>query len=237
MVSSNFIFDYHQNSTFAEKVHEMQPVHLPMVDLPIDNPHLSDILKVLSCTSVLTIPRFPEGPAGGCYWNVDSMIKKHGGHLVLGWMIHWLPDLYVQATHHGVWKTPEGELVDITLDQFDAVKGDIKEGITTFAPDNSLDIDLNWPVMHLNKHHVILQDPDVINSLYFYRINCQAIASLYQYLKLKRGHSWTLFEGLKMGPIDEETRILLQNNNTLTDLSYELMHQNRKNIQRKFFSS
>lgn len=215
----------------------MQIVHLPIVDLPADSPHMAAILKVLSRASVLSIPRIPKGPAGACYWNVDSEVKENGGRLILGWLIQWLPGLYVEAMHHGVWETPDGDLIDITLDQTDAYKKEIKSGTSTFVPDDRIPIDLNWPALIVNKHHIIMRDHDVVESLHFYSLNCQAAASLFQYLKLKGGSSWTPFGGLKMPPPDEETKLFLQNNTTLTELTLEMMHKHRANLKAKLFNN
>ncbi|SXD25351.1 hypothetical protein [Klebsiella quasipneumoniae] len=215
----------------------MQIVHLPIVDLPADSPHIAGILKELSCSSVLSVPRTPRGPAGACYWNVDSEVKSSGGKIVLGWLIQWLPGLYVQAMHHAVWETPDGELVDITLDQTDAYKNEVKSGTSTFVPDDRISIDLNWPVLIVNKLHIIMRDHDVVESLHFYSLNCQAAASLFQYLKLKGGSSWTPLGGLKMPPPDEETKLFLQNNTTLTEVTLEMMHKHRANLKAKLFNN
>ncbi|EMM0480217.1 hypothetical protein R8O55_002109 [Klebsiella michiganensis] len=215
----------------------LQPVILPLVDLPPDSPHIPGILNELSCKSVVSIPRTPQGPAGICYWNVESMVKSHGGKLIIGWLIQWVPGLYVQAMHHGVWESPDGKMWDLTADQTEAAVGDIKNGTSTFVPDNSISIDLQWPVMIVNKHHVITNDPDVIESLYFYRLNCQASASLFQYLKIKGGYKWQPISGMSGPEPNEEINIFLMNNNSLKDLSFELMHKHRDNIRKKYFAN
>jgi hypothetical protein len=49
-----------------------------------------------------------------CFPNVDRQISREGGHLVCGWTVWEWPRVLVEAEFHGVWKSPAGELVDIT---------------------------------------------------------------------------------------------------------------------------
>lgn len=57
-----------------------------------------------------------------CSANVQKAVSKFGGEMVTGWLVtdcHW----WWQYIHHAVWKTPEGQLVDITP-QFAELHGD-----------------------------------------------------------------------------------------------------------------
>jgi hypothetical protein len=45
------------------------------------------------------------------------MIQLHGGSMVLGYKIWYVPSLYIEAERHAVWHNPEGELVDITFNK------------------------------------------------------------------------------------------------------------------------
>jgi hypothetical protein len=53
-----------------------------------------------------------------CFGNVDKMVKKHGGNRCLGWHFQHKPfgsepGIFL-AAHHAIWKSPEGNLLDIT---------------------------------------------------------------------------------------------------------------------------
>ncbi|MBP2544856.1 YecA family protein [Acinetobacter guillouiae] len=48
-----------------------------------------------------------------CFPMVDKYISIHGGERVLGWAIWELPDLFIEAEFHAVWKSPKGELIDL----------------------------------------------------------------------------------------------------------------------------
>ncbi|MCX0330215.1 SEC-C domain-containing protein [Acinetobacter radioresistens] len=48
-----------------------------------------------------------------CFLLVDENISNHGGERILGWAIWELPGLFIEAEFHAVWKTPEGELIDL----------------------------------------------------------------------------------------------------------------------------
>lgn len=55
----------------------------------------------------------PNAPRNECFRLVEDKIKTEGGERVLGWQI-WQGQLLVEAEFHAVWKTPMGELLDIT---------------------------------------------------------------------------------------------------------------------------
>jgi hypothetical protein len=56
----------------------------------------------------------PFAVVSHCFDNVAVQIEKHGGNIAYGWAIwHW-PSAYFEAEHHGVWRSPKGELIDIT---------------------------------------------------------------------------------------------------------------------------
>lgn len=81
-----------------------------------------------------------EGARGACHPNVQGWVDKVGGSRVAGWLLvrnnsliynglwHW--------TFHSVWKTPEGELVDVTRDPIYDGKD-----FSTFWFDSSRDVD------------------------------------------------------------------------------------------------
>lgn len=50
-----------------------------------------------------------------CNKNVERMIQLHGGEMVLGYKIWYVPCLYIEAERHAVWRNTDGELVDITF--------------------------------------------------------------------------------------------------------------------------
>lgn len=49
-----------------------------------------------------------------CFPNVERMVREHGGQQVNGWAIWQWANILVEAEAHSVWRSPEGELVDIT---------------------------------------------------------------------------------------------------------------------------
>ncbi len=56
-----------------------------------------------------------------CFPSVKEKIKKDGGSLELGGQI-WKSEILVEAEFHAVWKSPDGELRDITPKQIDIPK-------------------------------------------------------------------------------------------------------------------
>lgn len=49
-----------------------------------------------------------------CFQNVDTYIKEHGGQRVLGWSIWQRANVLIEAEAHAIWKSPTGEMFDIT---------------------------------------------------------------------------------------------------------------------------
>lgn len=49
-----------------------------------------------------------------CFGNVANKVKKDGGRLHAGWLIHADGKFLVEAERHVVWENEKGELIDIT---------------------------------------------------------------------------------------------------------------------------
>ena len=97
---------------------------------------VDDFIKSLSNAAPCILPFTELGEgyiARACHLNVAHRIKHHGGERVLGWMI-WASSLFVEGEAHAVWKSPLGELLDITP------RGDGEE-LIVFVPDQTLTIE------------------------------------------------------------------------------------------------
>jgi hypothetical protein len=61
-----------------------------------------------------------EGQRGQCHMNVDGWVQRIGGKRIAGWLLERSNALMVKGiwiwSFHSVWKTPEGEIVDVTRD-------------------------------------------------------------------------------------------------------------------------
>lgn len=49
-----------------------------------------------------------------CFNNVNEMIHRNGGESVQGWSVWQWVNILVEAEAHAVWKSPSGQLIDIT---------------------------------------------------------------------------------------------------------------------------
>ena len=49
-----------------------------------------------------------------CFPNVERMVREHGGQQVNGWAVWQWANILVETEAHSVWRSPEGELMDIT---------------------------------------------------------------------------------------------------------------------------
>ena len=88
-----------------------------MITVPTE---LTDDIKLLlsktgSREEPVYVPCKPDrnSPKDECFQLVESRVKAEGGERVLGWQI-WQGQLLVEAEFHAVWRSPEGELIDIT---------------------------------------------------------------------------------------------------------------------------
>lgn len=95
------------------------------------NKHIRELCRRLDVDSD---PRFlpvlarDDSGLGDCFNDVKRHVVEHGGSLVHGWMLWEWPGVLVEAEFHGVWRSPSGELIDVTK------KGDGETEIL-FVPD------------------------------------------------------------------------------------------------------
>ncbi len=145
---------------------------LPLDDFPVDHHRADEVLKFLNAQSFFEVIRKPTFPAGRCYWNVEDCISKHGGKSIYGWMIEWVPELNVEAMHHAIYQTPNGELIDVS-----ATSGPRSGNYTTFIPSNELAINLSEPPRIPRRNYPLVNDPDLIRHLYLSERNFSAHTS------------------------------------------------------------
>ena len=48
-----------------------------------------------------------------CFVYVKEHAQAHGGEMLIGWAIWERPKLFIEAEFHAVWKTNDGELIDL----------------------------------------------------------------------------------------------------------------------------
>lgn len=53
-----------------------------------------------------------DAPINHCFPLVEEKVRTEGGQMVLGWQI-WQTLNLLEAEFHSIWKTPDGDLVDI----------------------------------------------------------------------------------------------------------------------------
>lgn len=98
-------------------------------------------------------------PDNECVVVVPAHVARSGGSQVLGWAIWERPGVFIEAEFHSVWKSPEGELVDVVphMRPFAEI---------TFLTD---------PVLKYhgrqidNIRHPLVKDNDVTRYLYLFR--------------------------------------------------------------------
>ena len=82
-----------------------------------------DAIKVLSPHPIFEVPvrngkMITSCEPKRCYWNSNLIAQTFGGEAIYGYIVDFVDESYAPNTirlyGHGVWKTPEGKLVDVT---------------------------------------------------------------------------------------------------------------------------
>lgn len=82
----------------------------------------SDVIKLVQLLGIRNEPIYldvtpePYSKVIECFPNVDEKISRDGGAHCYGWQI-WKTEILIEAEFHAVWKSPDGELRDITPKQ------------------------------------------------------------------------------------------------------------------------
>lgn len=61
----------------------------------------------------------PHGKRAYCFRNSVIEAQRSGGEAVYGWAVWRWPGRWFEAEHHAIWRSPEGELIDVTPQQGD----------------------------------------------------------------------------------------------------------------------
>lgn len=79
-------------------------------------PEIQELCQSISEYEPVFVPVIadPKSLINECFYNVDAYIAKHGGQRVLGRSIWQRANVMIEAEAHAVWKSPDGELVDVT---------------------------------------------------------------------------------------------------------------------------
>ena len=76
----------------------------------------------------------PAAKPAYCFENSETYAEANGGAAVYGWAIWRWPGRWFEAEHHAVWRSPAGDLLDVTPQAGDPVR-------ILFLPDPSAPYD------------------------------------------------------------------------------------------------
>ncbi|MDZ2012569.1 hypothetical protein M3J48_14070 [Klebsiella quasipneumoniae] len=144
MINNHAIYTYIplNDSQLLEFTEQINPLSSPILVPVIDTP----------------------GPAGNSYWNVDAAIKKVGGKMQLGWDVNLWRGCFIVATHHAILLSDSGEFFDVT--QRPAVAA--APFVTTFIPDDSIQISLDKNPAIASKFFILNNSPEVCSYIKSY---------------------------------------------------------------------
>lgn len=100
------------------------------VEIDFENPILRQMLdRHFPAQDPVILRQHGGATPGQCYTNVRNTVSRHGGEAVLCYVFSWWPGLFIEALHHAIWKSPSGDLIDITAPAYPA----IRQGTATLA--------------------------------------------------------------------------------------------------------
>lgn len=56
----------------------------------------------------------PHADLDECFFNVRTKVERDGGQIEFGWAIWEWPSTFIEVEFHSVWRSPDGDRVDIT---------------------------------------------------------------------------------------------------------------------------
>jgi hypothetical protein len=94
----------------------MQRYQYPVTPAEIGRDLAWLLTELRTGTKPVYVPVRPveTGRINECLPTVDAYVAQHGGTRLLGWSLWEFPGLFVEAEFHAVWKSHEGDLVDVT---------------------------------------------------------------------------------------------------------------------------
>lgn len=119
------------------------------------NDHIRQLGRRLACPAEpVRVPvRPPKGAVrSDCFGNVQRLTEEHGGEIVHGWCLWMVPDIWVEAEFHAVWRpTGGGSMVDVTPkpDGKDEILflPDTTRAYSGSAPPNEFALNLDKPLV------------------------------------------------------------------------------------------
>lgn len=88
-----------------------------MVSVPkVDSTNVLKLIRQMGkVANLFVIPVVPGKNAlrNECFENVNRHIDMNGGERVIGWQL-WELSHFIEAEYHAVWRSPSGDMVDIT---------------------------------------------------------------------------------------------------------------------------
>ena len=96
------------------------------------NQLVKDFYPTISSEEPFYVPIKPERYAkdNDCFLNVEEKVRRDGGTQVIGWAIWYWEGVLIEAEFHSIWKSPEGEYIDITPNEELMISGKV-----LFLPD------------------------------------------------------------------------------------------------------
>ena len=146
---------------------------ISLVKVPeLSSPHVKNFCRSISTQSppILTEIQYVEDALPlYCFQNVKNYTQYKGGFIQFGYSIWEYPKLFIEAEHHAVWISLDGEFVDITPSN----DGD---KFRLFLPDNSAIYDFDQPkVRRDNIRKALIKDTDIDRYLKLWTVKNQVM--------------------------------------------------------------
>ncbi|HEV7694393.1 MAG TPA: hypothetical protein VGO52_26390 [Hyphomonadaceae bacterium] len=175
-----------------------------MRTLPLHHPERRAVERALGLGRFRRVAWRAEGPVGACRATVARRIGQSGGEGVGGWLIHHWPGLFVEAPFHCFWRSPEGDVFDLT----EKYPGDPARQTTAVLSDIP-----GFSVGPPSRHHPLCAAPEVRVLLALSRAQAEHRLALEGRVFARRGLRWP--DGPLLGFATGEERAELNHHETL----------------------
>lgn len=104
-------------------------------------------------------------PLRECFSVVAGHVSANGGQAVLGWNIVELTGIWLEAEFHAIWRSPDGELLDLTPREF-------PQSQYLFLPDDEQPYEgtqVESKLHPLTNHPSVIRQIQLVRELFFYK--------------------------------------------------------------------
>ena len=125
--------------------------------------HVKDFCRSIVADAspvLLPITAGPDDEPLNCFGNVRKKVAEDGGRIVFGWAIWEWPRVYIDAEHHAVYESSQGDWIDVTPSEVSGI------GSRVFFEDTSAIYDFENEGIRRDNHRLALKRDPLIEEFF-----------------------------------------------------------------------